>query len=231
MFHFTIFFKKNFHTKKEVPYQGFFLLLQPMAEYSSILLENAVEALSKLPGIGKKTALRLALHLLGEETLLTEQLADALLKMKHNIMLCERCHNISDTPVCSICGNPRRDENTLCVVSDMRDVLAIERTASYNGLYHVLGGVISPIEGIAPNDLKLAELVERTHQEDIREIILALPATIEGDTTNFYLYRQLHDFKGKISVIAKGIAVGDTLEYVDEITLGRSIQNRIAFSS
>ena len=201
-----------------------------MAEYSSILLENAVEALSKLPGVGKKTALRLALHLLNEDTLETEQLADALLKMKHNIMLCERCYNISDTKVCSICANPRRDENTLCVVADMRDVLAIERTASYNGLYHVLGGVISPIEGISPNDLKITQLVQRTQREDIKEIILALPATIEGDTTNFYIFRQLNDFKGKISVISKGIAVGDALEYVDEVTLGRSIQNRIPFN-
>ena len=201
-----------------------------MAEYSSILLENAVESLSKLPGIGKKTALRLALHLLNSDDLETEQLADSLLKMKHNIMLCERCYNISDTKVCSICSNPRRDENTLCVVADMRDVLAIERTASYNGLYHVLGGVISPIEGISPNDLKIAQLVQRTQKEDIKEIILALPATIEGDTTNFYIFRQLNDFKGKISVISKGIAVGDALEYVDEVTLGRSIQNRIPFN-
>ncbi len=202
-----------------------------MAEYSSILLENAVESLSKLPGIGKKTALRLALHLLNSEDLETEQLADSLLKMKHNIMLCERCYNISDTKVCSICSNPRRDENTLCVVADMRDVLAIERTASYNGLYHVLGGVISPIEGISPNDLKITQLVQRTQKEDIKEIILALPATIEGDTTNFYIFRQLKDFEGKISVISKGIAVGDALEYVDEVTLGRSIQNRIPFTS
>ena len=201
-----------------------------MAEYSSILLENAVESLSKLPGIGKKTALRLALHLLNSEDLETEQLADSLLKMKRNIMLCERCFNISDTKVCSICSNPRRDENTLCVVADMRDVLAIERTASYNGLYHVLGGVISPIEGISPNDLKIAQLVQRTQKEDIKEIILALPATIEGDTTNFYIFRQLKDFEGKISVISKGIAVGDALEYVDEVTLGRSIQNRIPFN-
>ena len=201
-----------------------------MAEYSSILLENAVESLSKLPGVGKKTALRLALHLLNSDDVETEQLADSLLKMKHNIMLCERCYNISDTKVCSICSNPRRDENTLCVVADMRDVLAIERTASYNGLYHVLGGVISPIEGISPNDLKIAQLVQRTQKEDIKEIILALPATIEGDTTNFYIFRQLKDFEGKISVISKGIAVGDALEYVDEVTLGRSIQNRIPFN-
>ena len=201
-----------------------------MAEYSSILLENAVEALSKLPGVGRKTALRLALHLLNEEASETETIAEALLKMRRNIMLCERCHNISDTKVCSICSNPRRDENTLCVVADMRDVLAIEQTASYNGLYHVLGGVISPIEGIGPTDLKIAQLVQRTQKEDIKEIILALPATIEGDTTNFYIFRQLNGFEGKISVISKGIAVGDALEYVDEVTLGRSIQNRIPFN-
>lgn len=201
-----------------------------MAEYSSILLENAVEALSKLPGVGRKTALRLALHLLNEETSETEIIADALLKMRHNIQLCERCHNISDTKVCSICSNPRRDENTLCVVADMRDVLAIEQTASYNGLYHVLGGVISPIEGVGPNDLTIADLVDRVHREEIREVILALPATIEGDTTNFYIFRQLGDFTGKVTVIAKGIAVGDTLEYVDEITLGRALQNRTSFS-
>ena len=200
-----------------------------MATYSSMLLENAVEALSKLPGVGRKTALRLALHLLNEEHAETEQLCDALLKMKHNIMLCERCHNISDTKVCSICANPRRDENTLCVVADMRDVLAIENTASFNGLYHVLGGVISPIEGILPSDLKIEDLVQRTKTEDIREIILALPATIEGDTTNYYIVKQLGDFKGKVSVIAKGIAVGDTLEYVDEVTLGRAMQQRREF--
>ena len=201
-----------------------------MAEYSSILLENAVEALSKLPGVGRKTALHLALHLLNEEAGETEMIADALLKMRRNIMLCERCHNISDTKVCSICSNPRRDENTLCVVADMRDVLAIEQTASYNGLYHVLGGVISPIDGIGPNDLAIADLVDRVNREDIREIILALPATIEGDTTNFYIFRQLGAFQGKVTVIAKGIAVGDTLEYVDEITLGRALQNRVSFN-
>ena len=200
-----------------------------MAEYSSILLENAVEALAKLPGIGNKTALRLALHLLNEDSPTTEQIAEALLNMRRNIKLCKHCYNISDTEVCAICANPRRDSSTICVVADMRDVLAIERTASFNGLYHVLGGVISPIEGISPNDLKISQLVERVFREDIKEIILALPATIEGDTTNFYIYRQLTNFKGKVTVIAKGISVGDALEYVDEITLGRSIKNRTDF--
>ena len=200
-----------------------------MSEYSSILLENAVEALSKLPGVGKKTALRLALHLLNEDALQTEQLADALLKMKHNIMLCERCYNISDTKVCSICSNPRRDENTLCVVADMRDVLAIERTASYNGLYHVLGGVISPIEGISPNDLKIAQLVQRTQKEDIKEIILALPATIEGDTTNFYIYKNIAGKVPQVTTIARGVGIGEELEYTDEVTLGRSLLARTDF--
>jgi recombination protein RecR len=200
-----------------------------VAEYSSVFLENAVNELARLPGIGRKTALRLALHLLGEERAQTESLTNALLQMRNQILLCERCHNISDSKRCSICSNPRRDENMLCVVADMRDVLAIERTSSFNGLYHVLGGVIDPIEGVSPNDLYIHTLVERIKKEHFNEIILALPATIEGDTTNFYIFRQLRHFGGKISTISKGIAVGDTLEYADEITLGRSIMNRIPF--
>lgn len=202
-----------------------------MAEYSSILLENAVNELSRLPGIGQKTALRLALHLLGEELGKTEALADSLIKMRSKILLCERCHNISDSPICSICSNPRRDENTLCVVSDMRDVMAIERTGTFNGLYHVLGGIINPVEGIGPNDIKIQSLIERAKNEHFNEIIFALPATVEGDMTNFYIFKQLRDFKGKISVISKGIAIGDALEYTDEITLGRSILNRIPFEN
>lgn len=200
-----------------------------MAEYSSLLLENAVEELSKLPGVGQKTALRLALHLLSEDPEKTDRLVTALSQMRDNIKLCNRCYNISDTDTCSICSSPRRDIGLLCVVADMRDVLAIERTASFNGLYHVLGGVISPIEGISPNDLKIKELINRALKEDLREIILALPATIEGDTTNYYIFKQLKDFSGKVTALSKGIAVGDTLEYADEITLGRSIQNRIPF--
>lgn len=202
-----------------------------MAEYSSILLEKAVDELAKLPGIGKKTALRLALHLLGEDKLKTEQLCGSLTNMRNNIVLCKRCYNISDSSTCSICSNPKRDESLLCVVADMRDVLAIERTYSFNGLYHVLGGIINPIEGISPNDLRINELIERTLKEDIKEIILALPATIEGDTTNYYLSRMLKEFKGTISTIAKGISVGDALEYADEVTLGRSIANRIPYNN
>jgi recombination protein RecR len=201
-----------------------------MAEYSSILLEKAVDELSKLPGIGRKTALRLALHLLGEEKVVTESLSQSLLNMRSNIVLCKKCHNISDSEQCSICSNPKRDNELLCVVADMRDVMAIERTGSFNGVYHVLGGVIDPINGISPNDLRIKELVDRSINESFREIILALPATIEGDTTNYYIFKMLRHFEGKITAIAKGIAVGDALEYADEVTLGRSIANRIPFN-
>lgn len=201
-----------------------------MAEYSSILLEKAVDEFAKLPGIGRKTALRLALHLLGEEEQVTETLAQSLQNMRHNIVLCRRCYNISDEEQCSICSNPKRDNELLCVVADMRDVMAIERTGSYNGLYHVLGGVIDPINGISPNDLRIKELIERSMAEQFREIILALPATIEGDTTNYFISKKLEHFTGQITTIAKGIAVGDALEFADEVTLGRSITNRIPFN-
>ena len=201
-----------------------------MAEYSSILLEKAVEELAKLPGIGRKTALRLALHLLSEEQSTTESLSQSLLNMRSNIVLCKRCYNISDSERCSICSNPKRDNELLCVVADMRDVMAIERTGSFNGLYHVLGGVIDPINGISPNDLRIKELVDRSINEKFREIILALPATIEGDTTNFYIFKMLKHFEGQITAIAKGIAVGDALEFADEVTLGRSIANRMPFN-
>ncbi len=198
-------------------------------EYSSKLLEQAVNELSRLPGIGKRTALRLALHLLKEDKSQTQHLADALLKMRTEIRFCTRCNNISDTDVCEICSNHRRDENTLCVVEDTRDVLAVENTAQYNGLYHVLGGIINPIEGIGPNDIDLAHLIQRLKEEDIREIILALPATVEGDTTGFYIYKLLSPFDIKITTLARGLAVGNELEYTDEITLGRSILNRTPF--
>lgn len=200
-----------------------------MAEYSSILLEKAVDELAKLPGVGRKTALRLALHLLGEDKNATDMLSQALLNMRNNIVLCRRCYNISDEEECSICSNPKRDNELLCVVADMRDVMAIERTGSFNGIYHVLGGVIDPINGISPNDLRIKELIERSMKENFREIILALPATIEGDTTNYYIFKMLKHFDGQITVIAKGISVGDALEFADEVTLGRSIANRVPF--
>lgn len=200
-----------------------------MAEYSSILLEKAVDELAKLPGVGRKTALRLALHLLGEDKNATDMLSQALLNMRNNIVLCRRCYNISDEEECSICSNPKRDNELLCVVADMRDVMAIERTGSFNGIYHVLGGVIDPINGISPDDLRIKELIERSMKENFREIILALPATIEGDTTNYYIFKMLKHFEGQITVIAKGISVGDALEFADEVTLGRSIANRVPF--
>lgn len=202
-----------------------------MTEYSSTLLENAVNELSRLPGIGKKTALRLALHLLREDGSRTEALARSLQQLREKIIFCRRCHNISDHEICAICSNPRRDEGLLCVVEDMRDVMAIERTASFHGLYHVLGGVINPVEGVSPNDLNINALIQRMEEERFREVIMALPATIEGDTTAYYLFRQISKENLKITSIAKGVAIGDALEYADEITLGRSILNRIPFES
>lgn len=202
-----------------------------MAEYSSILLENAVNELSRLPGIGKKTALRLAIHLLREEKLRTDSLSRSLVELREKIMFCKRCFNISDSEVCKICSNRRRDENVVCVVEDMRDVMAIERTSSYNGLYHVLGGVINPVEGISPSDLNIASLISRVKSEPIKEVILALPATIEGDTSCFYIFRQIKAEGIKITTIAKGVAIGDALEFADEVTLGRSILNRMPFEN
>lgn len=202
-----------------------------MNEFSSKLLENAVSELSRLPGIGKKTALRLALHILREEKVLAENLSKSILKMREEIVFCKKCNNISDHELCEICSNHKRDENTLCVVEDTRDVLAIEKTSQFNGLYHVLGGIINPIEGIGPNDLNIRHLVERINHESINEIILALPATVEGDTTNYYIYKLISAFDAKVTVIARGVAIGDELEYADEITLGRSILNRLPFST
>jgi len=198
-------------------------------EFPSKLIENAVGELSKLPGIGKKTALRLALHLLKAETDTTATLAEALAKMRFDIRYCDTCHNISDTAECSICANKLRDHSIICVVSDIRDVIAIENTGQYKGGYHVLGGVISPIEGVGPSDLQIDSLVERISAPDseIKEVILAISPTMEGDTTAFYLSRKLRDFaEVHISSIARGIPMGGELEYADEITLGRSIVER-----
>jgi recombination protein RecR len=199
--------------------------------FSSKLVENVVNELSKLPGVGRKTALRLALHLLNEEKSEVELLANGLLKMKEDVIFCKICHNISDVEVCNICSNPRRDASLICVVEDIRDVMAIENTSQFNGLYHVLGGIISPMDGVGPNDIKIKELVGRIKNGGINEIILALSATIEGDTTNFYIFRQLKDFEVSVSAIARGVAVGDELEYADEVTLGRSILNRLPYEN
>ncbi|WP_127138554.1 recombination mediator RecR [Flagellimonas oceanensis] len=200
-------------------------------EFSSKLLENAVYEMSQLPGIGKRTALRLVLHLLKQPEERTELLAHALLKLKSEVNFCKNCHNISDTELCEICANPKRDETTVCVVEDIRDVMAIENTSQYNGLYHVLGGKISPMEGVGPQDLNIAPLIKKVKDGTVKELILALSSTMEGDTTNFYIYKQLEGTEVTTSTIARGISVGDELEYADEVTLGRSIINRVPFES
>ncbi|MCB0374982.1 MAG: recombination protein RecR [Sinomicrobium sp.] len=200
-------------------------------EFSSRLLENAVYEMAQLPGIGKRTALRLVLHLLQQPADQTQRLATALRQLRDEIKYCSNCHNISDVELCKICANPRRDASLVCVVEDIRDVMAIENTSQYNGLYHVLGGKISPLDGIGPNDLTIAALVEKVKRGTISEVIFALSGTMEGDTTNFYIFRQLESSKVTISAIARGISVGDELEYADEVTLGRSILQRIPFEN
>ena len=197
-----------------------------MQQYPSQLLEKAVDELTRLPGVGRKTALRFALHILRDTTDDVDAFVDSISRLRHDVKYCKVCHNISDTDVCSICANERRDASLICVVENVQDVLAIENTQQFNGLYHVLGGIISPIDGIGPNDLEIDSLVERVKTNDVREVILALASTMEGDTTNFYISRKLKDTQVKLSVIARGISVGDELEYTDEITLGRSILNR-----
>lgn len=202
-----------------------------MQQYPSQLLERAVEAFSQLPGVGHKTALRLVLHLLRQSTEDVDSFADAVIRVKHDVKYCKVCHNISDNEVCSICSDPRRDGSVVCVVENIQDVMAIENTQQFHGLYHVLGGVISPMDGIGPHDLEIESLVERVEEGTVKEIILALASTMEGDTTNFYISRKLKDTGVKLSVIARGISVGDELEYTDEVTLGRSILNRTPFES
>lgn len=199
-------------------------------QYPSQLLERAVQEFSKLPGIGRKTALRLVLHLLRQDAENVLLLTDAINKMKKEVKRCRICHNVSDSDICPICSNPHRDESTICVVENIQDVMAIENTQQFSGLYHVLGGVISPMDGIGPADLEIDSLVDRIGEGTVKEVILALSSTMEGDTTNFYIFRKLAPYKDlKISIIARGISVGDELEYTDEVTLGRSILNRMPF--
>lgn len=199
--------------------------------FSSKLLENAVAEFAKLPGVGQKTALRLVLHLLNQDKGDVEQFSNSISKLRNEIQFCHVCNNISDQPVCEICASPKRDRATICVVEDTRDVMAIQNTNQYNGVYHVLGGLISPMDGVGPSDLKVDSLVERMRENDVKEVIFALSATMEGDTTLFYLHKRLKDFNISISTIARGIAFGGELEYVDEITLGRSIATRIPYES
>lgn len=200
-------------------------------ELPSKLLEKAVTEISQLPGIGKRTALRLALHLLKQPKEQTQLLAQSLEKLREDISYCKKCHNISDSDVCEICVNSKRDKSTICVVEDVRDVMAIESTGIYTGVYHVLGGKINPIEGIGPSQLNVISLVEKVKSGEIKEIIFALSSTMEGDTTNFYIYKQIQNYTIKTSTIARGIAVGDELEYADEVTLGRSLVQRIPYEN
>jgi len=199
--------------------------------FPSRLLETAVNELSKLPGIGKKTALRLVLYLLKQDTSMTDALGESIIKLRREIKFCTECHNISDTETCLICSNTNRDRSLVCVVEDVRDVMAIENTNQFKGVYHILGGIISPMDGIGPGDLHIDTLVSKVATGDVKEIIMALSATMEGDTTNFYIYKRLKEFDISISTIARGIAIGDDLEYTDEVTLGRSIINRTPYEN
>ncbi len=200
-------------------------------ELPSKLLENAVNEIAQLPGIGKRTALRLALHLLRQPLDQTQNLSSSLFKLRSEISYCEECHNISDNTICQICSNVKRDKSLICVVEDVRDVMAIENTGLFKGVYHVLGGKINPIEGIGPSQLKISTLINKIKARKIEEVIFALSSTMEGDTTNFYIYKQIKDFEVKTSTIARGVAIGDELEYADEVTLGRSLLHRIPFES
>ena len=199
-------------------------------EYPSALLERAVKEFSKLPGIGRKTATRLVLHLLRKKEDEVEGFSSSILTLKREAKYCKECHGISDNEICPICANPMRDHSTICVVENIQDVMAIENTMQYRGVYHVLGGVISPMDGISPGNLNIESLIERVAKGDVKEIILALSSTMEGDTTNFYIYRKLSQYGVNLSVIARGISIGDELEYADEVTLGSSIVNRRPFT-
>lgn len=199
--------------------------------FSSRLLENAVNEFSKLPGIGRKTALRLVLHMLRQDKESARQFGESIIRLREEVVRCRVCFNISDTEVCSICSNNSRDGSVICVVENIRDVMSVENTHQFNGKYHVLGGIISPVDGIAPSQLEIDSLIRRVEEGTVREIILALPTTMEGDTTNFYIYRKLKPFQVTVTTLARGISVGDDLEYTDEITLGRSILHRVDFES
>lgn len=198
--------------------------------FTSSLLEEAVTELSRLPGVGRKTALRLALHLLRRDERETDNLSNALSRLRHEVRYCHQCHNISETELCPVCSSPLRDSRTVCVVENVKDVMSIENTSSFNGVYHVLGGLISPVDGIGPDSLEIASLVERVAAGGVDEIILALSATMEGDTTNYYIFRRLTSLPVKITQLARGVSVGNEIEYTDEITLGRSLINRIPFN-
>jgi recombination protein RecR len=199
--------------------------------YPSTLIEEAVNELSKFPGVGKKSAMRMVLHLLKQEVVEVNKLGEAIIKLRNNIRYCTRCGNVSDTELCNICNSPKRDQQLICVVEDLRDVIAIENTGQFTGTYHVLGGLISPVNGIGPDELNIAALLNRVVQEQSQEVIMALSATMEGDTTVFYLSKKLKDLNIRVSTISRGIAIGGELEYADEITLGRSIALRVPYNA
>jgi recombination protein RecR len=202
-----------------------------MNAYSSKLVESVVNEFSRLPGIGKKTALRLALYLLKKDPPVAEALGNSIIRLRNEVQFCRVCHNISDSEVCEICASEKRLKNIICVVEDIRDMMAIENTGQYTGVYHILGGIISPMDGIGPNDLNIESLIQRVNAGSISEVIMALSTTIEGDTTNFYLYKKLKNLNVQVTIIARGIAIGDELEYADEVTLGRSILNRTLYEN
>lgn len=199
-------------------------------KYPSVLLENAVNELASLPGVGRKTALRLALYMLRREPGYTESFASALLSLRREVKYCKVCHNICDDDLCAICADPRRDHTTVCVVENVKEVMAVENTGQFRGVYHVLGGILSPVDGIGPSDLQLDSLVQRVAEGEVKEVILALSTTMEGETTNFFIYRKLQPYAVKVTVIARGVSIGDEIEYADEITLGRSIVSRTNFN-
>ncbi len=199
--------------------------------FSSKLIEEAVNEFSRLPGVGKRTALRFVLHIMKQKNVDVERFGNAFIKLKNELKYCESCHNVSDKLLCDVCANPHRDRSTVCVVEDIRDVMAIENTQQYRGNYHVLGGIISPMDGIGPSDLNIETLVKKVENKEIKEVIMALSTTIEGDTTNFYIYKRLKHTNIAVSTIARGIAIGDELEYADEVTLGRSILNRTLYEN
>ena len=200
-------------------------------KFPSRLLENAVNEFAKLPGIGRKTSLRLVLHLLKQEKTEVDLFANSLIQLRNEIKHCQVCHNISDVETCNICSNPNRSAEEVCVVENIKDVMAIENTQQFSGLYHVLGGIISPMDGIGPSDIEINSLIDRVRSGEVKEVVLALSTTMEGDTTNFFIYKKLKDLNVKISTLARGVSIGDELEYADEITLGRSIKNRLDFES
>lgn len=202
-----------------------------LMNFSSKLIENAVNEFSKLPGVGKRTALRFVLHIMKQNPADVNQFGNAFIKLRQELRYCAKCHNVSDKPLCDVCLNPHRDHSTVCVVEDIRDVMAIENTQQYRGVYHVLNGILSPMDGIGPSDLNIESLVQKAAAGEIKEIIMALSTTMEGDTTNFYIYKRLKEFNLTVSTIARGIAIGDELEYADEVTLGRSIINRTPYEN